>query len=122
MKSRSTFVMQAANLWCYKQKLQQMLAKKLGAMADPIHLIDGIPLPLCHYQRAKSCRLLRGLASFAYCAAKDEKHYGFKGHVVMSLYVVITGFSLTPANGSERDALWEAVSDFIPIHEKNALI
>ena len=41
----------------------------------------------------------------------DEKYYGFKGHLVMSLEGVITGFSLTPANGSERDALWSAASD-----------
>ena len=65
-------------------------------------------MPLCHYQRAKNCRLFSGLASFGYCAAKDNKYYGFKGHLVMSLEGVITGFALTPANGSERDALWEA--------------
>lgn len=35
-------------------------------------------MPLCHYQRAKNCRLLSGLASFGYCAAKDGKYYGFK--------------------------------------------
>ncbi len=97
MKSRSTFVRQAANLWCYKQKLQQVLAMKLGGLSDPIHLIDGIPIPLCHYQRAKDCRLFSGLASFGYCAAKDEKYYGFKGHLVMNLEGVITGFALTPA-------------------------
>ena len=28
----------------------------------------------------------------------------------MSLEGVITGFTLTPANGSERDALWEVAS------------
>lgn len=111
MRSRSTFVRQAANLWYYKQKLQQMLAKKVGGLADPIHLIDGIPIPLCHYRRAKNCRLFAGLASFGYCAAKDEKYYGFKGHLVISVEGVITGFALTPANGSERDAVWEAASD-----------
>ena len=38
MRSRSTFVRQAANLWCYKQKLQQMLARKIGGLADPIQM------------------------------------------------------------------------------------
>lgn len=108
LKSRTTFVRQASNLWCYKQKLQKVLAKKLGGLSDPIHLTDGVPMPLCHYQRAKNCQLFSGLANFGYCAAKDEKYYGFKGHLVMSLSGVITGFALTPANGSERDALWES--------------
>ncbi len=110
IKSRSTFVRQAANLWCYKRQLQQKLAKKLGGLSDQIHLIDGLPIPLCHYQRAKKCRLFAGLASFGYCAAKDEKYYGFRGHLIMSLDGVITGFTLTPANASERDTLWEIVN------------
>ena len=107
IKSRSTFVRQAANLWCYKQQMQHKLAQKVGGLADSIHLIDGLPVPLCHYQRAKNCQLFTGLANFGYCAAKDEKYYGFKVHLVISLEGVITGFTLTPANASERDSLWE---------------
>ena len=110
IKSRSTFVRQAANLWCYKQQLQRILAQKLGAVTDSIHLIDGLPIPLCHYRRAKNCRLFAGKVSFGYCAAKDEKYYGFKGHLLISYEGVITGFTLTSANGSERDALWEISS------------
>ena len=37
----------------------------------------------------------------------DEKYYGFRGHLVISLEGVITGFSLTGASGSEREAVWE---------------
>ena len=107
IKSRSTFVRQAANLWCYKQELQKLIAQQLGGFDDPIHLVDGLPIPLCHYQRAKNCRLFSGEAGFGYCAAKDEKYYGFRGHLVISLEGVITGFSLTPASGSEREAVWE---------------
>ena len=85
IKSRSAFVRQAANLWCYKQQLQQLLAQKLGGLKDPVHLIDGLPIPLCHYQRAKNCRLFSAEANFSYCAAKNEKYYGFRGHLVISL-------------------------------------
>jgi hypothetical protein len=56
IKSRTTFSRQASNLWCYKQKLQRLLAVNLGGFNEPIHLIDGFPIPLCHYQRAKNCR------------------------------------------------------------------
>ncbi|MEM6613282.1 MAG: transposase [Cyanobacteria bacterium P01_C01_bin.72] len=85
IKSRSTFVRQAANLWSYKQKMPQKLAQKVGGLADSVHLIDGLPVPLCHYQRAQNCRLFKGWANFGYCAAKDEKYYGFKVHLVISL-------------------------------------
>lgn len=44
-----------------------------------------------------------------YCASKDEKYYGFHGHLVISAEGVITGFSLTAANVSERETLWDVV-------------
>jgi hypothetical protein len=49
----------------------------------------------------------KGIASYGYCAAKDERFYGFRGHLNLSLNGVITGFTVTPANGDERAALWE---------------
>lgn len=109
IRSRSTFVRQAANLWCYKLQLQKLIVQKLGGMIDTVHLIDGIPIPSCHYQRASRCRLFSDSANYGYCAAKDEKFYGFRGHIVVSLDGVITGFSLTSANGSERDAVWDLI-------------
>ena len=109
LKSRTTFVRQAANLWQYKQQLQQLLAQKMSGFADSVHLIDGFPIPLCHYQRASNCRLFMAEADFGYCSSKDEKYYGFHGHLVISSQGVITGFSLTAANISEREALWEVV-------------
>ena len=109
MTSRSTFVRQAANLWSYKQQLQQRLAEDLGAFQDSIHLIDGIPIPLCCFSRAKGCRLFAAESDYGYCAAKKETYYGFHGHLVVSAVGVITGFTLTPANGSEQDAVWELV-------------
>ena len=62
IKSRTTFIRQASNLWCYKQHLQRLLAGKLGGFDDSIHLIDGFPIPWCHYQRAKA-RLALGEVS-----------------------------------------------------------
>lgn len=108
--SRCTFVRQAANLWQYKALLQQQLAAELGAFRDPVHLVDGIPIPLCGFSRAPSCRGFKGVAAYGYCAAKKQTYYGFHGHLLISATGVITGFSLTPANGSEREALWGMVS------------
>ncbi len=55
LSSRSSFVRQAANLWQYKQRLQQQLAVKLGAFADEVHLIDGLPMRLCCFTYARRC-------------------------------------------------------------------
>jgi hypothetical protein len=107
--SRSAFVRQAANLWQYKQRLQQQLATQLGAFADNVHLVDGIPIPLCSFSRAPSCRSFKGIATYGYCAAKQQFYYGFHAHLLISATGVITGFSLTPANGSEREAVWDMV-------------
>jgi Transposase DDE domain len=110
LKSRSSFVRQAANLWHYKQLLHQRLAQQLGAYEDDIHLIDGIPIPLCCFTRANRCPNFKAEAAYGYCAAKDEIYYGFHGHLLISASGIITGFSLTPANGNEREALWDIVS------------
>jgi len=107
--SRCAFVRQAANLWQYKQVLQQRLAAQLGAFTDAVHLVDGIPIPLCGLSRAPRCRSFRGEAAYGYCAAKKQTYYGFHGHLIITATGVITGFSLTPANGSEREALWDIV-------------
>jgi IS5 family transposase len=109
LKSRSTFVRQAANLWQYKQELQQVLARELDALSDNTHIIDGIPIPLCCFTRAPGCRSFRGEASYGYCAAKKETYYGFHGHLLISASGVITGFTLTAANGDEREAIWDIV-------------
>lgn len=55
------------------------------------------------------CRSFKGMAAYGYCAAKQQFYYGFHGHLLISATGVITGFSLTPANGSEREALWDMV-------------
>jgi hypothetical protein len=107
--SRSAFVRQAANLWQYKGLLQQRLAVALGGWSDDIHLIDGLPIPLCRFTRAPRCRSFKGSAAYGYCAAKKQTYYGFHGHLLVSASGVISGFSLTPANGSEREALWDLV-------------
>lgn len=109
LNSRSAFVRQAANLWHYKELLQERFAAQLGAFADVVHLIDGLPIPLCCFSRAPRCRSFKGEATYGYCAAKQQTYYGFHGHLLISSTGVITGFSLTPANGSEREALWDIV-------------
>lgn len=107
LSSRSSFVRQGANLWQYKQLIQIQLATELGAFADPVHLIDGLPISLCCLTYAPRCQSFQGIASYGYCASKREHFYGFRGHLNISLEGVITGYSITAANADERVTLWE---------------
>ncbi|MBD2287588.1 MAG: IS982 family transposase [Microcystis sp.] len=110
LNSRAAFIRQAANFWQYKEVLQQRLARQLGAFSEELHLIDGLPIPLCCFSRAPNCRSFRGEADYGFCAAKKQTYYGFHGHLLISGTGVITGFTLTAANGSEREALWDLVT------------
>jgi IS5 family transposase len=105
--SRTSFARQAANLWSCKMKLQNRVAQQLGAFADTLHLVDGIPMPVCRFARAHFSRVFRGQATFGYCASKKETYYGFHGHLLVSKAGIITAFTLTPANTDERQALWD---------------
>jgi hypothetical protein len=109
--SRTAFAKQAANLWVLKQRLHQRLITDLGAIADPIQVVDGFPLPVCVITRAPRCRVFAGQVNHGYCAAKREYYYGFHGHLMISFDGVITGLTVTPASGSERDALWDLVEE-----------
>jgi hypothetical protein len=107
--SRSTFVRQAANLWFIKHLLQEKLATSLGAYTEPVHLIDGFPLPVCHVARARRCRTFREGSAKGYCAAKDEYYWGLHGSIVISLSGGITGKTATAAPMDEREALFEVL-------------
>ncbi|MBK1720548.1 hypothetical protein CKO27_23550 [Thiocystis violacea] len=93
-----------------KQLLHQQLALSLGAVADPIHILDGGPLPVCVITRAPRCRVFAGEVGYGYCAAKQEYYYGFHGHLMISFNGVITGLTVTAAATDEREALWDLTS------------
>lgn len=103
--SRSSFVKQSANLWLVKKDIQKYLAQKLGAVKDPVHMVDGFPMPVCKITRAAQSRCFQGEASYGYCAAKDEKYYGFEGHIMVNADGIICGYTFASANIDERDVL-----------------
>ena len=101
LNSYTAFAKQSANLF----SLKQLVMAHMYPPKDTIHITDGVPMPVCHYVRASRCRSYQGEASFGFCAAKDEKYYGFKGHVLIDLQQRVVGFTLAPANIDERDVL-----------------
>lgn len=70
-------------------------------------IIDSIPLPVCKRKRARRCRKVRGREFCGYCAAKDEKFFGWRLHLICTPEGVPAAFTLLPA----------AFHDLTPIHE-----
>lgn len=106
---RTNFVRQGANLHIVKQKLQEKLALDLGAFKDTLHLVDGMPMPVCKFARAYFSHVFKGEAAYGWCATKKEHYYGFRGLVVMSSIGVITSGTFAAANIDERDICPELV-------------
>jgi hypothetical protein len=105
LRSRPAFVKQCANLSGMKQRLLARLFA--DASGSPLHMIDGVPMPVTHFARARRDRCFKGEAAYGYCASKKEHYYGFLGHVLINDEGRLAGFMLTPANGPEREALRE---------------
>jgi Transposase DDE domain len=101
LSSYKAFVKQCANLVDIKKRLLAYLFP----MTANVHITDGVPIPICHLARARRDKCFKGEASYGFCAAKNEKYYGFKGHVVINLAQRIVGFTLTAANVDEREVL-----------------
>jgi hypothetical protein len=106
---RSNFVRQAANLHIIKRFLQARLALALGSYSDSLHLVDGLPMPVCKFARAYFSKVFKGDAAYGYCATKKERYYGFRGHLVINSIGVITAATFTAANVDERDVCPELV-------------
>jgi hypothetical protein len=70
-------------------------------------IIDSMPLPVCKRARASRCKKVRGKAFCGYCAAKREKFFGWRLHLICSPDGIPVSFDLLPA----------AEQDLTPIHE-----
>jgi len=66
---------------------------------------------MCKITRSSKRKCFQGDAGYSYCAAKDEKYYGFEGHVVISGDGIITGYTFAAANVDERDVVEEITVD-----------
>jgi hypothetical protein len=70
-------------------------------------LIDSVPVPVCRRVRARRWRKVRGREYGGYCAAKQEKFFGWRLHLVCTLAGVPVAFDLLPAS----------LHDLTPVHE-----
>lgn len=86
-----------------------LLLDTLGALfaLGEVFLLDSLPVPVCRRARARRCRKVRGRAFCGYCAAKREKFFGWRLHLVCTPAGVPVAFALLPA----------ALHDLTPVHE-----
>ena len=61
-------------------QVKQLIHKKIVQenQSGTYQIVDGFPMPICHYACCKQTRSFKGVAGYGYCASKDEKYYGFK--------------------------------------------
>lgn len=102
---RSVFARQIANLLPVMQEILQDFF--VASRSNILHMQDGVPMPITHYARSARDKCFKNEAAYGYCASKDEYYYGFMGHIQINSDGALSGFMLTPANGSERDAMLE---------------
>jgi hypothetical protein len=74
---------------------------------NDVFVMDSLPVPVCKRVRARRCRKVRGRDYCGYCAAKDEKFFGWRLHLVCTPDGLPATFDLLPA----------AYHDLTPVHE-----
>lgn len=70
-------------------------------------IIDSLPLPVVKRVRARRCKKVRGKAFCGYCAAKQEKFFGWRLHMVCTPAGIPVSFTLLEASHH----------DLTPLHE-----
>jgi len=90
------------------ETLGELFARGQAAIAD--FVIDSMPVPVCCRVRAWRCKTVRGRVYCGYCAAKKEKFFGWRLHLVCTIGGIPVAFSLLPAS----------CHDLTPVHELTA--
>jgi hypothetical protein len=85
------------------------IATSLGELGlkGEVFVIDSLPVPVCRRVRARRCKKVRGRAYCGYCAAKKEKFFGWRLHLICTPSGLPVNFRLLPA----------AFHDLTPLHE-----
>ncbi len=75
--------------------------------AGTIFILDSVPLPVCRRARAWRCTKVHGAEYCGYCAAKEEKFFGWRLHLIVTPDGIPVSFDLLPAS----------YHDLTPLHE-----
>lgn len=70
-------------------------------------VLDSLPVPVCRRARARRCRKVRGAEYCGYCAAKRERFFGWRRHLLCTPAGVPVAFELLPASLHDLTAVHE---------------
>jgi len=112
VRDRTLFVRQAANLGQIKAAIQQRLTVVSGQAADPVQVIDTLPLPTCTYTRSRRDRCFKPAADYGYCAVKDLHYYGFKLGLRVARSGMIMRYPLLPARPHDVQLTDDVIAGF----------
>lgn len=79
--------------------------------AGEAFIIDSMPLPVCKRARASRCRKVRGRAFCGYCAAKKEKFFGWRLHLICTPEGQPVAFELLPGAYHDLTPIYELTMD-----------
>lgn len=92
----------------YRDLLEFCLETLLSlARTGEAFIIDSMPVPVCKRKRARRCRKVRGRPFCGYCAAKEEKFFGWRLHLICTPQGLPANFVMLPG----------ALHDLTPIYE-----
>lgn len=70
-------------------------------------VIDSMPVPVCQRVRAGRCRKLQGRRYCGYCAAKEQRFFGWRLHLVCTPAGIPVAFELLPGAWHDLTPLYE---------------
>jgi hypothetical protein len=66
-----------------------------------IYIIDSMPILICKYYRSGRSRKAKGKQYYGYCAAKGERFFGFRLHLICNADGCPVNFTIQPASCHE---------------------
>jgi hypothetical protein len=72
-----------------------------------VFVVDSMPMPVCKRVRARRCRKVSGRDYCGYCAAKKEKFFGWRLHLICTADGLPVAFDILPAAYQDLTAIHE---------------
>jgi hypothetical protein len=77
-----------------------------------LFIIDSMPMPVCKRKRARRCHKVEGRLFCGFCAAKDEKFFGWRLHLICDPEGIPAQFTILPASLHDLTPVYELTYEF----------
>ena len=111
LPSRSQLHRQITNLWNICQHIQQRLLRQHFSQPERC-IIDGFPIRVCRFSRARRVSRFRDVSSYDHCAAQKETYFGMKGHLLINDQGCIVNCLIANAKYKERESSFEVLEGY----------